>query len=348
MQRESCSRTIRPILLSALALIALVSTALPAASQDTPLISGAVAFLSNTNRGPTSFDPTIMPVAVVPVTRHFVFETRDSFLESVNPRKGNQSDQTRLARNVTYLQLDYLAASHLTVVAGKFLTPFGTYIERLSPVWIGNFQDGLLSLPIGSIGSAGTGGEVRGSLFSSARVNVDYAGFYSANVGGKQFTSSRATGGRIEAYFPSTRVEIGVSYNRMFEGTHPNATGAHFWWEPGPLTIRSEYAHGTHGQGYWIETGYRLSRFNGPDSLIGRLEPLFRMQQTFRNSPDATDGLPFADTQRADFGLDYFLPHEVRINTSYSRLFSSTGNGNIWKTSLVYRFLFPAWPGKQR
>ena len=311
------------------------------------MISGAVAFLSNTNKGPTSFDPTIMPVAVVPITRHFVFETRDSFLESVTPRRNNESDQTKLFKNVTYLQLNYLAAPHLTIVAGKFLTPFGTYIERLSPVWIGNFQDGPLDLSIGSIGSAGTGGEVRGSVVSNAKVNIDYSAFYSANVGGKQFTSSRATGGRMEAYFPSTRVEVGVSYDRMFEGTHQNASGAHFWWEPGPLTIRSEYAHGAHGQGYWIETGYRLSKFKGPDSLIGRLEPLFRLQQIFRNSPDSTDGLPAADTERADFGLDYFLPHEVRINTSYSRLFSSTGNGNIWKTSLVYRFLFPAWPGKK-
>jgi hypothetical protein len=135
----------------------------------------------------------------------------------------------------------------------------------------------------------------------------------------------------------------------MFEGAHPDANGAHFWWQPGggPLSIRSEYSHGNHSQGYWIETGYRLSRFGGPSSWIGRFEPVFRMQQTFRNSADSTDNLPAQDTQRADFGLDYFLPHETRINTSYSRQFSSTGNGNIWKTSLVYRFLFPAWPGKK-
>jgi hypothetical protein len=73
---------------------------------------------------------------------------------------------------------------------------------------------------------------------------------------------------------------------------------------------------------------------------------VFRFQQTFRSAPDSTDGLPSASTQRADFGLDYRLPHEVRINTSYSRRFSSTGNANIWQTGLVYRFLFPAWRSK--
>jgi hypothetical protein len=95
-----------------------------------------------------------------------------------------------------------------------------------------------------------------------------------------------------------------------------------------------------------MEAAYRLPQVKGPDSAIGRLEPVIRMQQVFRNSPDSSDGLPSVNTQRVDFGLDYFLPHEVRIITSYSRQFSSTGNGNIWETGLVSRFLTPAWPGK--
>jgi hypothetical protein len=70
------------------------------------------------------------------------------------------------------------------------------------------------------------------------------------------------------------------------------------------------------------------------------------MQQTFRAQPDGSDGLPAAGTVRPDFGIDYRLPHEVRINSSYSRQFSSTGNRNIWQTGIVYRFLFPTWRGK--
>jgi len=56
--------------------------------------------------------------------------------------------------------------------------------------------------------------------------------------------------------------------------------------------------------------------------------------------------VPLVNTQRADFGLDYNLPHNTRILTSYARQFSSTGNHNIWETGIVYRFLFPAWKGK--
>jgi hypothetical protein len=348
MQRFTRSQTFRSVLHCTLTLIALLSMARPVVGQNTPLISGAVGFLEGTNKGQTSYTPTVMPVVAFPITHYFLFETRDSFLEAITPRNG-ESYQTRLNNNVLYLQLDFIATRHATLVAGKFLTPFNTYNERLGPIWIGNFQDGPLIFPIGNIGSTGTGGQLRGPLFANGKVNIDYATYVSANVGGKQFKSSRATGGRIEAYFPEQRLEIGYSYGKMFEGAHPDANGAHFWWQPGggPLSIRSEYSHGNHSQGYWIETGYRLSRFGGPSSWIGRFEPVFRMQQTFRNSADSTDNLPAQDTQRADFGLDYFLPHETRINTSYSRQFSSTGNGNIWKTSLVYRFLFPAWPGKK-
>jgi hypothetical protein len=330
-------------------LISLLTVGQAAMSQNTPLISGAIAFLSSTNKGTTSFDPTIMPLVVMPITHRFLFETRDSLLESVNQRSGGQSYQTRLNENVLYLQMDCFATDHVTVVAGKFLTPFNTYNERLGPIWIGNFQDGPLIFPIGNNGSTGTGGELRGSAYSSPKMSIDYASYLAANVTAQQFKSSQAAGGRVGVYLPALRLEIGGSYGHMFAGTHRDASGFYVWWQPGggPVSIRSEYAHGVHSQGYWIETGYRLSQFNGPDSFIGRFEPLFRMQQTFRNSPDATDGLPSADTQRADFGLDYFLPHEIRINTSYSRLFSSTGNGNIWKTGLIYRFLFPAWPGKK-
>jgi hypothetical protein len=290
-----------------------------------------------------------MPLVDIPVTQRFLLESRGYALESVTPRRNGESDQSKSFYGLSFLQLDYLATRHLTFVAGKFLTPFATYNERLTPIWISNFQDVPLIFSIGTMDGAGTGGELRGSLFSNEKVSVDYATYLSANVNSKDFSSSRATGDRIDFYFPSHRIELGTSYGRMFEGTHQNASGMHFWWQPWdvPLSIRSEYGHGPHAQGYWMETAYRLSQFGGSDSLVGRVQPVFRMQQVFRNTPDFTDELPSVNTQRADFGLDYFLPHDVRINTSYARQFSSAGNGNTWETSLVYRFLTPAWPGKK-
>jgi hypothetical protein len=238
----------------------------------------------------------------------------------------------------------------LTLIGGQYLIPFGTYNERLSPIWISNFQDAPLITSIGNMNSfSGLGGEAKGSIYSNSKVHVDYAVYVSANSTNTQIQASRSVGDRVSVYFPEQRLEIGTSYGRLLAGEHTNSTGVHVWWQPYsvPLSIRSEYAHGEHAQGYWMEAAYRLSQWNGPDSWLGRLEPVFRMQQVFRNSPSATDGLPAVDTQRADFALDYHLPHEIRINTSYSRQFASTGNRNIWETGIVYRFLFPTWKGKQ-
>ena len=154
----------------------------------------------------------------------------------------------------------------------------------------------------------------------------------------------------MSVYRPGVRLEGGLSYGRRLEGTQENFYGAHLWWEPKDtaLRLRWEFARGHHAQGYWLEADYHLERFGGANSWIGRFEPVFRMQQTFRRDTIVSDGLPFVNTQRADAGIDYNLPHNVRILTSYSRQFASTGGRNIWETGIVYRFLFPAWKEKKQ
>jgi hypothetical protein len=87
--------------------------------------------------------------------------------------------------------------------------------------------------------------------------------------------------------------------------------------------------------------------WGGENSWVGRFQPAFRMQQTFRNKPDSSDGLPGVNTRLADFGLAYNLPHEVRLRASYSRQFSAAGDKNLWTANMTYRFLFPAWRGKK-
>jgi hypothetical protein len=189
---------------------------------------------------------------------------------------------------------------------------------------------------------------VRGSAISRRRYSVDYAAYFSAASNNEQFNSQRSSGGRVNLYMPDYRLEVGTSYGRLLQGTHENFFGIHVWWEPGDAAfrLRSEWARGAHGQGYWIEADYRPTQFGGLNSWVGRFEPLFRMQQTFRIDNVASDSLPLVNTQRADFGLNYNFPHNVRILTSYSRQFSSTRNVNIWETGITYRFLFPAWKGR--
>lgn len=343
------SKLDRPTRRIILPLVLLCATGF-ASAQDTPLLSGGVGFLTNTNGGNTTYSPIMEPLIAAPIGNHLLVESRATLTESFFPKGSGESgyDHNHFIA-LTYLQGDYIAAPHLTIVGGSFLTPFGTYNERLSPIWIGNLQDGPLITGLGAMGTGtGLGGELRGSALSRRRYSVDYVAYFSTRSGNEQFNSERSTGGRVSLYLPDSRLEVGLSYGRLLQGTRENFYGTHVWWEPKgtAFRLRSEFARGHHAQGYWIEADYRTQAFGGLDSWVGRIEPVFRMQQTFRRDFIVSDSLPLVNTQRADFGLDYNLPHNTRILTSYSRQFSSTGNRNIWETGIVYRFLFPTWKGK--
>ena len=330
----------------------MLSTVRYGTAQDTPLLSGGVGFFTSTNAGQTTYSPMIEPLLAAPIGQHLLVESRAILLESFAPNGGGQPgyDHTHFV-SLTYLQGDYVVSPHLTIVGGSFLIPFNTYNDRLSPIWIGNFQQGPLIAGVGTMGTGtGTGGMLSGSALSRRKYSLSYNAYFSSRVDNQYFQAKRSAGGRTTLYLPEQRLEIGLSYNRLLQGTHENFYGAHVWWEPkdSGFQLRSEYARGHHAQGYWIETAYRTRAFGGLDSPIGRIEPVFRMNQSFRRDTVSSDGLPLVNTQQADFGLDYNLPHNTRIITSYARQFSSTGDRNVWETGIVYRFLFPAWKGKSQ
>jgi hypothetical protein len=325
-------------------LLLLFPHVLPA--QDVPMISGGMGFLSTTNAGAHSYQPVVSPQFTAPLGKCLLFESRFYFGEGISREDGRTGPyQATFFRSTQFLQLDYIASSHITFVAGRFLTPFGTYNERLTPIWIQNIQNIPHIYSVGDPDGSSDGAMVRGVVFSKPSVQVNYLGYFSVPTTNSQFLSAREAGDRIDVYFPGKRVEIGTSYARLLQGTHNNSVGTHLWWQPWrfPLQVRSEYAHGPHAQGYWVESTYRLSQWGGEGSLVGRLEPVFRMQQTFRESPGPGDGLPAANLQQADFGLVYHLPHETRFTSSYSRKLTQGGNANMWDLALTYRFLFPVW-----
>jgi hypothetical protein len=333
--------------------LAMFSAVCYAAAQDTPLLSGGVGFFTSTtslvpNSGQTSYTPIVEPLLAAPLGQHFLVESRAVLLESFAPNGGGQPgyDHSHFI-GLTYLQGDYTLSPHITIVGGSYLIPFNTYNDRLSPIWIGNFQQGPLTVNLGTEGTGtGTGGMLSGSAISRRKYSISYNAYFSGLVNNQYFQANRSVGGRTSLYLPDHRLEIGVSYNRLLSGTPESFYGAFVWWEPNNsgFELRSEYALGRHAQGYWIETAYRTQAFGGFDSLIGRIEPVFRMNQSFHRDmlfSGATDGLPIGTTTRVDVGLDYNLPHNTRILTSYSRQ-ASSGNEDIWQTGIVYRFLTPA------
>jgi hypothetical protein len=177
-----------------------------AEAQNAPLISGGVGFLTSTNGGVTNYQPVISPVAAVPLGEHLLVESRAYLEENYAPKNGNTGPyQGDFFASLQYLQLDYIAAPKLTVTVGDFLTPFATYNERLTPIWISNFQDAPLVYPIGNQGGSSIGAMLRGAAFSNSHVQLNYVGYFSVASSVKQFFGERASGGRFSVYLPKQR-----------------------------------------------------------------------------------------------------------------------------------------------
>jgi hypothetical protein len=320
--------------------------------SDTPILSGTVQFLGTTNAGATFYQPVIVPVLAVPLGDHFLVEARgeiQGFIARENGTTGPYSGQ--FIATFDYAQLDYIANSHVTISVGRFLTPFDVYNERYNAPWIRNLQDAPILFAIGTRTSGSSNGAmVRGVAVARKKFEVNYTAYFSAATTVENLGAGRAAGGRVGIFFPDKGLEIGTSYQRFLQSGDSNASGFYLLWQPPsvPLDIRSEFAHSPNGHGYWLESAYRFARDRRNMSGIGRLQVVARMQQYFSGTPLAGDSLPSADTNRFDFGLNYYLQHDVRLNGSYGRQFSSLGNANIWEYGITYRFLFPAWPGRSR
>jgi hypothetical protein len=319
------------------------------AQSDVPIISGGTGFLSNTEGGATTFQPVITPVVVVPLGDRWLIESRTDLRGVIYQQDGSSGPyQGQFFGTLEYLQVDYNVSSALTVTAGRFLTPFGIFNERLTPIWINRFQDGPYIATIGTAAGYADGLMARGGWDSGSGYSINYTAYASTLSTVNKLESQRSAGGRFGVFIPRTRMEIGSSYNKSLQGTRGNSEGLDLSWDPysAPLDVKGEWAHAAGGQGYWIEAAYRLSRYGGSGSAIGRLEPLIRMQQFHRSQPIAGDFLPGISQRRPDFGVNYYLPHEVRLHASYGRQFNNQVDSNIWEFGATYRFLFPLWPGR--
>jgi hypothetical protein len=253
-------------------------------AQNMPLISGGVGFFTRTYGGSTVYYPYIKPVAVAPLGNHVLIETRGSIAEFFSPTP-HDGYKASTFKTMDYLQGDVIAGPHLTIVTGEFLTPFGTFNERLTQIWNETLPDFPLTFGVGTMNTAvSVGGMARGSAFSNQHLSVSYAAYYSSNIASQYFGAERSSGGEGQFYLPEKGLELGASYGRSLHGTHENFEGTHLWWEPinSPFKFRSEFARAPHARGYWFEFDYRLSHFGGAESPLGRLEPIFRMQQEFR------------------------------------------------------------------
>lgn len=164
---------------------------------------------------------TFAPIFLFKLSDRLMFETELEFA----------FEDGDLETGLEYANIMYIMNDYMTVRAGKFLLPFGTFMERLHPSWINE----LSSVPLGFghdgiSPSSGVGIELRGA-FAMGGSKFNYA-FYSTNgpklkdgsiepdeAGMLNFSNindnnvGKSFGGRI-GYLPFTNssTEIGFSF----------------------------------------------------------------------------------------------------------------------------------------
>lgn len=318
----------------------------PQEEKPVPILSGSAGTFSFVTAGQNLIDTQISPVLLVPLGDRWLIESRAEFEGEFQRPPGGGPYGGPVDKHVDYAQVDYIANPYLTVTAGRFLTPFGIFNERLYPVWIRALQPDPLILPISTAPSDGA--MLRGGFPVNATANMNYAFYLSAtSIGIGSVDSERHVGGRIGFFFPGPRVEVGASWQKTLQDERKNAFGFHMAWQAAkvPLNLRSEFARSFEGSGYWVEGAYRLNQARFWQKAMRRTEVAGRAQQFFSGAitPDAAGqlGLPVANTREADFGVNYFLRDGLKGVASYGRQFGSAGNFNQWTFGIAYRFLVP-------
>jgi hypothetical protein len=311
--------------------------------KPVPLLTGSTGFITPFDGGEPHLHPIVTPLVLLPIGKRWLFETRATFETDMVQVQGRSGFHGTVAKEVEYVQLDFIANRYMTVTVGRFLTPFGIFNERLYPVWIRNLQSDPLILPIG-IGpsNASNGAMVRGGFKAHPNFNINYAVYFSALSTTTPVNSDRFAGGRAGIFVPAVRLEIGGSFQHGLQEARANAFGFHAIWQPPalPFDLRSEYARSVVGSGYWVEAAYRLSQLPFLQNELRRTQVVARMQQFFVGG-NANNALLPVNTKQFESGLNYYFIDGLKASSNYGRQFSTAGNKNVWTLSLTYRFVVP-------
>lgn len=347
--KQAFARRRKSVPFAAAALLLLASHAFAQAAEGdkpVPILTGNIGTFSFVTAGQNVIDTQVNPVLLVPMGNRWLIESRAEFEGQFQRPPGGGPYQGPVDKHVDYAQIDYIANPYLTVTAGRFLTPFGIFNERLYPVWIRFLQPDPLIYSISTVDSDGA--MFRGGFPAGSRADINYAAYLSvASIGIDSVDSERHVGGRLGFFFPGPRLEVGGSWLRTLQGERKNSFGFHASWQPSkvPLSVRAEMARSFEGSGYWAEGAYRLSQVRFWHKAMRSTELVGRFQQFFvgeaGSDADSELGLPPANTNQADFGVNYFLRDGLKGTVSYGRGFSTAGNYNQWSFGFAYRFLVP-------
>lgn len=304
-----------------------------------PVITGVVSFQSTFESGAQTLSPEVDPILLLPLGRKLLVESEFDMATDVTHSDG-QWGPAVVAHGIEYLQLSYIVHPNLTLTAGRFLTPFGIYRERLHPMWIRNLAGEPIIFAMND--NSSNGAMARGSARLTSEMNLTYATYFSASMKNSQLAADRRAGTRASLFFPGKRLEVGVSFSRVLADSHYNMMGTDVTWNLRkiPLDLRAEAIQTTTlGRGYWVEAAYRLDRLGRNPFLRNSLLAVRGEQYRVPGiAQTLLDELPERNTSRTTLGWTYSLSNGVRFNASYGRNLAQGDNRNIVTVGLTYRF----------
>lgn len=308
--------------------------------EGIPIITGAIALNNTFEPGETEMNPVIAPIFLIPLGRRFLIESEVEIETDIIFAHG-QREPILVEKNVEFAQLDFFVNKYLTIVAGRYNSPFNIYRERFDAKWIRNLAAKPLILKVTP--ESGNGGQLRGAIPLSSSAQLSYAGYFSAQTTNAHAGSDRQAGFRTALFFPGARVEAGFSFNRQLGEARFNRFGTDFTWNLRklPLDIRSEALFSkVVGNAYWIEGAYRFSSSRLP-RWLRRSQAVVRGEQYLPPSGGVPEGIdaPGTTTTRLFGGWNYWITDAVRAQVAYGRQFATGENHNIWTVGISYRFV---------
>lgn len=172
----------------------------------------------------STFTTAISPIILWQMGERLLFEAELTFELGYDDAEGGDT-----ATDLEYADGSYLVNDNLTVGAGKFLTPFGIFAERLHPAWINKLPTmPLIAGHTGIVPFTSVGAYARGGCSCGAG-GWNYAAYVSngprLNTGASEpdeagllhfdnyedVNNDKAVGARV-GYLPTSGVEIGASF----------------------------------------------------------------------------------------------------------------------------------------
>src|SRR5262250_1843056 len=142
-----------------------------------PVITGGIALNASFDKNESALQPVVAPIILVPLGKHVLIESEFEAESEVVHTEGAWEPVT-LEKGVEYAQLDLFLNKYMTLVAGRYATPFNFYKERLDARWIRNLPEAPLIFGAGD--NSSNGGMLRGAVPLGSSVQCTYSAFFSA------------------------------------------------------------------------------------------------------------------------------------------------------------------------